>query len=38
MTQELGVGRLKRLDEFGVFELESVRLILRGDSVVDCTA
>lgn len=35
MTQELGVGRLKRLDEFGLFELESVRLILRGDSVID---
>ena len=35
MTQELGVGRLKRLEEFDLFELESVRLILRGDSVID---
>lgn len=29
------VGRLKRLDEFSLFDLESVRLILRGDSVID---
>jgi uncharacterized protein (TIGR04552 family) len=29
------VGRLKRLDEFTLMELESVRLILRGDSVID---
>ncbi len=35
MTQELGVGRLKRLEEFDLFELESVRLMLRGDSVID---
>ena len=27
--------RLKRLDEFKLHDLESVRLILRGDSVVD---
>lgn len=29
------VGRLKRHDEFTLMELESVRLILRGDSVID---
>lgn len=29
------VGRLKRLDEFTLMDLESVRLILRGDSVID---
>lgn len=29
------VGRLKRLDEFTLMELEAVRLILRGDSVLD---
>lgn len=29
------VGRLKRLDEFTLMELEAVRLILRGDSVID---
>lgn len=29
------VDRLKRLDEFNLHELESVRLLLRGDSVVD---
>jgi uncharacterized protein (TIGR04552 family) len=29
------VGRLKRHDEFTLMELEAVRLILRGDSVVD---
>ncbi|APR77137.1 Hypothetical protein A7982_02484 [Minicystis rosea] len=32
---DLGVGRLKRLDEFTVMELEAVRLMLRGDSVID---
>jgi uncharacterized protein (TIGR04552 family) len=30
-----GVGRLKPHDEFTLMELEAVRLILRGDSVVD---
>ena len=35
MDQDGGVGRLKRLDEFALPDLESVRLILRGDSVVD---
>lgn len=30
-----GLGRLKRLDEFKLHELESVRLLLRGDSVID---
>ncbi|MFO0616068.1 MAG: TIGR04552 family protein [Polyangiaceae bacterium] len=35
MTQELGVGQLKRLEELTLHEVESVRLILRGDSVVD---
>ncbi len=35
MVQERGVGRLKRLDEFQLHELESVRLLLRGDSVID---
>lgn len=29
------MGRLKRLDDFKLHELESVRLLLRGDSVVD---
>jgi uncharacterized protein (TIGR04552 family) len=29
------VGRLKRLDEFTLMELEALRLILRGESVVD---
>lgn len=29
------VGRLKRLDEFTTMELEAVRLILKGDSVID---
>ena len=28
-------GRLKRLEEFSLADLESVRLILRGDSVID---
>lgn len=32
---DLAVGRLKRLDEFTVMELEAVRLMLRGDSVID---
>ena len=35
MTQDASVGRLKRIDEFTLMELESVRLILRGDSVID---
>jgi uncharacterized protein (TIGR04552 family) len=35
MMQDAAVGRLKRIDEFTLMELESVRLILRGDSVVD---
>ena len=29
------VGRLKRLDEFTLMDLEAVRLILRGDSIID---
>lgn len=29
------VGRLKRLDEFTLMELEALRLVLRGDSVID---
>jgi uncharacterized protein (TIGR04552 family) len=29
------VGRLKRLEEFSLMDLESVKLILRGDSVID---
>src|SRR5580693_2463973 len=29
------VGRLKRLDEFTLMELEALRLILRGDSIID---
>lgn len=29
------VGRLKRLEEFSLSDLEAVRLILRGDSVID---
>ncbi|MBK6516822.1 MAG: TIGR04552 family protein [Polyangiaceae bacterium] len=29
------LGRLKRLDQFKLHELESVRLLLRGDSVID---
>ncbi|MFT3763918.1 MAG: TIGR04552 family protein [Minicystis sp.] len=32
---DLAVGRLKRLEEFTVMELEAVRLMLRGDSVID---
>ncbi|MFO0758691.1 MAG: TIGR04552 family protein [Byssovorax sp.] len=35
MTQDPGVGRLKPIDELTLMELESMRLILRGDSVVD---
>lgn len=35
MTQDAAVGRLKRLEEFTLMDLESVRLILRGDSVID---
>src|SRR6187402_1107859 len=35
MTHDPGVGRLKRLDEFSLMDIESVRLILRGDSVID---
>jgi len=35
MTHDAAVGRLKRLDEFTLMDLESVRLILRGDSVID---
>jgi uncharacterized protein (TIGR04552 family) len=35
MTQDAAVGRLKRLDEFTLMDLEAVRLILRGDSVID---
>ena len=34
MTQD-AVGRLKRLEEFTLMDLESVHLILRGDSVID---
>ena len=29
------VGRLKRLDELTLADLEAIRLILRGDSVID---
>src|SRR6185436_3653286 len=35
MTQDAAVGRLKPIDEFTLMELEAVRLILRGDSVID---
>jgi uncharacterized protein (TIGR04552 family) len=35
MTTHDGVGRLKRIEEFSIMDLESVRLILRGDSVID---
>jgi uncharacterized protein (TIGR04552 family) len=35
MTHDAAVGRLKRVEEFSLFDLESVRLILRGDSVID---
>ncbi len=29
------VDRLQRLDEFTIADLEAIRLILRGDSVID---
>src|SRR5262245_8363072 len=32
---DVGVGRLKRIEEFSLMDLEFVRLILRGDSVID---
>jgi uncharacterized protein (TIGR04552 family) len=35
MTHDAVVDRLKRLDEFTLMDLEAVRLILRGDSVID---
>jgi uncharacterized protein (TIGR04552 family) len=35
MSHDAAVGRLKRIDEFTLMDLESVRLILRGDSVID---
>lgn len=35
MSVDHQVGRLKRIEEFTVAELESVRLILRGDSIID---
>jgi uncharacterized protein (TIGR04552 family) len=35
MITDPSVGRLKRLEEFTLMDLESVRLILRGDSVID---
>ncbi len=35
MTSDPPVGKLKRLDEFTLSDLESVRLILRGDSIID---
>lgn len=35
MTQDAAVGRLKRLDELTLMDLESVHLVLRGDSVID---
>lgn len=35
MTHEAAVGGLKRLEEFTLMDLESARLILRGDSVID---
>jgi len=35
MTEEKQPERLKRLEEFTVADLETVRLILRGDSVID---
>lgn len=34
MTQD-AVGRLKRLEEFTLMDLESLHLILRGDSIID---
>jgi uncharacterized protein (TIGR04552 family) len=35
MIHDPSVGRLKRLDEFTLMDLEAVRLLLRGDSVID---
>lgn len=35
MVPDPSVGRLKRLEEFSLADLEAVRLILRGDSVID---
>jgi uncharacterized protein (TIGR04552 family) len=35
MMPEPSVERLKRLDEFNLMDLEALRLILRGDSVID---
>ena len=35
MPSSDSVGRLKRLDELTLMDLESVKLILRGDSVID---
>ena len=35
MRQDGSIGRLKRLEDFALHDLESVRLILRGDSVID---
>src|SRR5687767_12453908 len=35
MTHDASGGRLKRLEEFTLMDLESVHLILRGDSVID---
>src|SRR5436190_1957891 len=35
MTHDVAVGRLLRLDDFSLMDLESVRLILRGDSAID---
>src|ERR1700761_467281 len=35
VTSEPPVGKLKRLEEFKLSDLESVRLILRGDSIID---
>ncbi len=35
MSIELGPLRLKKLEEFKLHELEAVRLVLRGDSVID---
>jgi uncharacterized protein (TIGR04552 family) len=35
MTQDASVGRLKRLEDFTLMDLESVHLVLHGDSVID---
>ncbi|AKT40837.1 TIGR04552 family protein [Chondromyces crocatus] len=35
MTHDATVGRLKRLEEFTLMDLEAVNLVLRGDSVID---